>query len=201
MDLAINTVGDELQSSANFCRAEGIGLEISDFAFPWNLDSNLKNLIDKHIQAVEGIQPLVCHGPFFELNVVSFDQAIKDVCRQRHRAALDAAKAVGVGTYVAHTNFNPMIRHPFYHSKFADRLLDFWLPFADIAAKSEIVIVFENHWESRPEILAEMVHKADHPNLKASFDNGHALVFSSTGAADWIRILGADLYHCHLHDH
>ena len=37
-------------------------------------------------------------------------------------------------------------------------------------------------------------------SLKASFDNGHALVFSTVCAADWIETLGADLYHCHLHD-
>jgi hypothetical protein len=72
MSLAINTVGDELQSSADYCRTEGIGLEITDFAFPGNLDSNQKYLIDKHIKSVQRIKPLVCHGPFFELNAVGF---------------------------------------------------------------------------------------------------------------------------------
>ncbi|CAB1061740.1 hypothetical protein D1BOALGB6SA_6515 [Olavius sp. associated proteobacterium Delta 1] len=200
MNLAINAVGEELQSSADYCRTEGIGIEITDFAFPWNLDSDQQELIDKHIRAVEGIQPIVTHGPFFELNVVSFDMAIKDVCRQRHRVSLDAAKKIGADIYVAHTNFNPMIRQPSYRAKFASRLLDFWLPFADDAAINNIVIVFENNWENSPEIHAEIVSKANHKSLKASFDNGHALVFSGVCAADWIKMLGTDLNHCHLHD-
>ncbi len=200
MNLAINTVVEELQSSADYCRAEKIGLEITDFAFPWNLDNNPKGLIDKHIAAVEGIKPLVCHGPFFELNVVSFDNEIKRVCRQRHSIALDAAKAIGASTYVTHTNFNPMIRHPYYRDKFVTRFLEFWLPFADEAAKRDIVVAFENNWENGPELQAEIIRKADHPNLKASFDNGHALVFSSVCAGDWIEMLAVDLHHCHLHD-
>ncbi len=200
MQLAINTFGEELQSSAEFCRKEGIGIEISDFVYPWNLDSDPKNFIAKHIESIEGIKPLTCHGPYFELNVVSFDEAIKKVCRQRHQHALDAARRLGVDTYVTHTNFNPLIRQPSYRAKFADRFLDFWLPFADEASKSNIVIVFENHWESNPEIQTDIIRKASHPNIKASFDNGHALIFSALPATDWIETLGADLHHCHLHD-
>ena len=200
MNLAINTVGDELQSSADYCRTEGIGIEITEFAYPWNLDGDLKNLIDTHVRAAEGIKPVATHGPFYELNVVSFDRAIKEVCQKRHKVALDAAKKIGASIYVAHTNFNAMIRQPYYRKKFATRLLDFWLPFADEAAKNNIVIVFENHWEGSPEIQAEIIQKANHPGLKASFDNGHALVFSDVCAADWIKTLGSGLHHCHLHD-
>ncbi|MFZ0240103.1 MAG: TIM barrel protein [Desulfobacterales bacterium] len=200
MQLAINTVGKELQGSAEYCKKEKIGIELTDIAYPWNLDGDPKYFIEKYNTSTEGITPRVCHGPYFELNVVSFDKAIISVCRQQHRQALDIAKRIGVGTYVTHTNFNPLIRQPSYRAKFADRFLDFWLPFADDAASRDIVIVFENHWESHPEIQAEIIHKGNHPSIKASFDNGHALIFSGLPAADWIEILGADLYHCHLHD-
>jgi sugar phosphate isomerase/epimerase len=200
MQLAINTVGEELRSSAEYCKKEKIGIELTDLAYPWNLDGDPKTFIEKHIRSIEGITPRICHGPYFELNVVSFDKAIIDVCRQRHRKALDIAKRMGVGTYVTHTNFNPLIRQPSYREMFVDRLLEFWLSFADDAAKSNIVIVFENHWESRPGLQAEIIRKANHPSIKASFDNGHALIFSSLPAADWIETLGADLHHCHLHD-
>ena len=200
MKLAINTVGEELQGSAEYCKKERIGIELTDLAYPWNLDGDPKTFIEKHFRSIEEITPRVCHGPYFELNVVSFDKAIINVCKQRHTKALDIAKRMGVGTYVTHINFNPLIRQPSYREMFADRFLDFWLSFADDAAKSNMVIVFENHWESHPEIQAEIIHKANHPSIKASFDNGHALIFSSLPAADWIETLGADLHHCHLHD-
>ena len=77
---------------------------------------------------------------------------------------------------------------------------DFWMPFADEAAKHQIVICLENLWETGPEIQAELISTAGHPNLKASFDNGHALVFSQKSAKYWIETLGGNLAHCHLHD-
>ena len=45
----------------------------------------------------------------------------------------------------------------------------------------------------------QVLEAANHPHLKASFDNGHALLFSHVPAADWIKELGSDLAHCHLH--
>ena len=58
----------------------------------------------------------------------------------------------------------------------------------------------ENLWEPSPEIQAELILTATHPNLKASFDNGHALVFSEVSARKWVEVLGYGLVHCHLHD-
>ena len=39
--LGINAAGSELTMAASFCRSEGIGIEVTDFAFPWTLGSNL----------------------------------------------------------------------------------------------------------------------------------------------------------------
>ena len=198
--LAINTVGDELEASAEFCRGQGIGLEVDDFAFPLNLDGDMTERIKRHAAATSGISPLSLHGPFLDLIATSPDPAIVEVCRKRHRAALYAAGEIGATLYVAHTNFNPLIRNGDYVKNFTKRMLDFWLPLADDAAKSRIVICFENLWEPGPELQVELISAAAHPNLKASFDNGHALVFSARPAKYWIETLGLNLVHCHLHD-
>ena len=47
---------------------------------------------------------------------------------------------------------------------------------------------------------SRVVEEAQHPGLKVSFDNGHALIFSEVPASGWIRAFGSDLAHCHLHD-
>ena len=49
--LAINTRDDELESSAEFCRAEAIGLEVTVFAFPSNLDGDMPTLVERHAVA------------------------------------------------------------------------------------------------------------------------------------------------------
>ncbi|HBC46131.1 MAG TPA: hypothetical protein DCZ43_03720 [candidate division Zixibacteria bacterium] len=123
-----------------------------------------------------------------------------EVSRKRHTAALAAAKAIGATYYIAHTNYNPLIRNPSYQNSWRSRSLDFWLPFADEAGKHNIIISLENLWEPDPDIQAELVAAGNHPNLRATFDNGHALVFSNIPASQWVATLGTLLVHSHLHD-
>ncbi len=198
--LAINTVGDELEEAASFCKAEGVGIEITDFAFPWILDENPNSRIDRHKEALAGISLISSHGPFFEMIAASRDTAIVSVVRDRHSAALAASMEIGAVYYVAHTNFNPLIRDPSYRKGWSQGTLDFWLPFADKAGKKNVTICLENVWEPVPDIQAELIMAGNHPHLKATFDNGHVLVFSAIPAVKWVETLGPMLAHCHLHD-
>jgi sugar phosphate isomerase/epimerase len=77
---------------------------------------------------------------------------------------------------------------------------EFWLPLADWAGRHGLTICLENLWEPDASVQLEVVSAAAHPALKASFDNGHALVFSRVSAGQWFRALGPALAHCHLHD-
>lgn len=198
--LAINTVGTELENAASFCRSENIGMEITHFAFPQNLDSDLTAQIARHKDVTSGIEPLSSHGPFMDLLAHSPDPTIVEAVKRRHVSALNASHAVGASYYVAHTNYNPMIGTKSYRDGFARRICDFWLPFADWAAERSIVICLENLWEPDSTIQNEIITLAAHPNLRASFDNGHALVFSEKPSAEWVKELGGGLAHCHLHD-
>lgn len=198
--LAISTTSEELGETTEFCSAESIGIEITDFSFARNLDGNMSQLIDRNAKAVAALSPVISHGPFQEMISTSRDPAIVEVCRKRHLSSLDAANRIGAEMYVGHTNYNPLIRHPSYQNNFPRRMLDFWLPLADWAGNHNIVIILENLWEPNPDIQSEIVAKANHPHLKASFDNGHALVFSEVPAKLWIGDLGSELTHCHLHD-
>jgi sugar phosphate isomerase/epimerase len=79
-------------------------------------------------------------------------------------------------------------------------MLDFWLPFADRAADKDMTICLENLWEPDPADQAELIEAGNHSHLRASFDNGHALVFSRLSSASWVEKLAGKLAHCHLHD-
>lgn len=198
--LAINTINDELEAASEYSKANGLGLEVTAFAFPQNLEGDLAELIKQHKQALANISPILAHGPFLDLIATSMDTAIVDICRQRHQTALDAAHQIGATVYIAHTNYNPMIRNPSYQKNWTKRMLDFWLPFADKAGKNDMIICLENLWEPSPHIQKELIEAARHPCLRASFDNGHALVFSDVSSSSWIETLGPNLGHCHLHD-
>ena len=198
--LALNVLDNELNQAAAFARSKGLGLEVATFAFPENLEQHDADLMARHIRALEGITPVASHGPFLDLAATSRDPAIVAICEQRHRRSLEATFQLKATIYVAHTNFNPLIRQEGYRRDFTRRLCDFWLPLADVAGQHEVTIVLENLWEEGPEIQQQVVDMANHPHLRASFDNGHALVFSRRSASDWIKALGDSLVHLHLHD-
>lgn len=200
MRLAINALEEELAQAAEFCRTRGIGLEVTAFAFPKKLDDGFEQRVGEHRAVLQGIAPLSCHGPFQDLYPASGDPAVVRVARERHERAFEAALALGVQVYVAHVSSIPLIRNKSYRDRFARATADFWLPFAERAREAGMVIALENLWEAGPEVQAAIMDRAEHPALRASFDNGHALVFGEHPSAEWVAALGDRLAHCHLHD-
>jgi len=198
--IAINTIGKELEITSKFCRENNIGIEVTDFAYPKNLDNNYEQNVQKHLECLSGNHLTLFHGPFLDLIATSVDQEIVKVSKQRHEQALKACLCIGAKYYIAHTNFNPLIKYPSRQKHFINQCLDFWLPIADLYGKHDIKICLENLWEDSPELQYELISKGNHPYLKASFDNGHALVFSKISSYNWINTLGSSLAHCHLHD-
>ncbi|MCZ6761133.1 MAG: TIM barrel protein [Gemmatimonadetes bacterium] len=198
--LAVNAREDELDDVAKLCRHEHLGIELTGFAFHTLLDVDLEARIARHVEGVRGIEPVASHGPFVDLYVTSRDPEIVAVCRRRHEQALAASRAVGASVYVAHLNSIPLIRNQEDQDRFVRDTVEFWLPYAVDAARDGMTIVLANLWESGPELQKRVIEVASHPGLRASFDNGHALVFSQRPASEWIKVLGSDLAHCHLHD-
>lgn len=200
LSIAINILSDELHAAADFCRTEGIGGEVTCLAYPDTLDSeDLPGIVSRHRDALAGVA-LASHGPFLDLHVTSRDPKIVEVCRLRHEKALRASVALSARVYVAHLNSIPLIRNKSYVEEFVARSAAFWEPLAEVAREAGATIALENMWETGPDLQRQVVERVAHPGLKASFDNGHALVFSQVPAADWVLALGPHLAHCHLHD-
>jgi sugar phosphate isomerase/epimerase len=198
--LAINILEEELDEAAAFCERSGVGAEVTAFAWPSGLEDGFMTRVRRHTVALAEVPVASCHGPFLDLYPASRDPLIVDVCRQRHRRALLAARELSATCYVAHVNSIPLIRSKAYVDDFVGRTVDFWLPLAEEWGCHDITIVLENLWERGPDVQRAIVEAADHPRLKASFDNGHALIHSSTPSNEWVEALGDNLTHCHLHD-
>ncbi len=197
---AICATDDELKASVQYCQTEGVGLELTMFAFPFRPDFDTAEMVHRCRQAAKDISPLSMHGPFIDLVATSPDPEVVSVTRQRHEVAMDAAASLGISHYITHTNYMPMIRISGYRENWIRSMLDFWLPLADKAGRSNMVICLENVWENSPEIQVELISLANHPHLRATFDNGHALIFSKISSAKWVEILGSCMAHCHLSD-
>lgn len=123
------------------------------FAYPSNLDDDYRGRVRRHVAALEGVSPVLCHGPFLDLYPTSPDPKVVAVARERHERARDAAGAVGARIYVAHLNSLPLIRNREYRQRFATAAAEFWSAVADRASASDTTIVLENLWERGPELL------------------------------------------------
>ena len=201
LSLAINAVEEELPRAAAFCRERALGLEVTAFAFPKGLDDGFDRRVQEHTEALQGITPISFHGPFMDLYPASADPAIVHVARDRHERAFGAALTLGAKYYVAHVGSIPFLtKSQRYRDRFVSAMVDFWHPFAERASDAGMVIALENLWETGPSLQKAIVEQADHPGLRASFDNGHCLVFGARSSSEWLAGLGSDLAHCHLHD-
>jgi sugar phosphate isomerase/epimerase len=198
--VGINVLSEELEECAKFCQRKSLGVEVTAFADPQNLDERFDALVERHRLLLSDIDILSLHGPFMDLVASSADSAIVEVCARRHHQGLRAAELLDAPLYVAHLNWHPQVKNLDYRGKFITRSVEFWLPLADIAANSGITIVLENMWEPSPSIAVDVLEQAGHEHLRASFDNGHALVFSQVPGQEWVQALTPFLAHCHLHD-
>lgn len=198
--IAVNVLEEEIEECTKFCTEKGLGIEITSFASPHKLEGNIEDSIRYHKKFTSQVKTVSFHGPFLDLYVTSPDPEIVEVCRKRHQKALDAAIELDSSLYIAHLNSIPIISNKTYMNNFVSRSAEFWKPFADKASENGIVIALENMWEKDPHLQLDVINTANHKSLKASFDNGHALVFSQVDASGWIEQLGDHLAHCHLHD-
>lgn len=84
--LAVNALEEELTEVAAFCREQGVGLEVTAFAYPANLDEGYRERVETHAEALGDVAPLLCHGPFLDLYPTSPDPRVVAVARDRHEA-------------------------------------------------------------------------------------------------------------------
>ena len=86
------------------------GVESIDFSIADNLD-RLTESVESYKKRLEliGAKHLILHGPFLDLNPVSFDSEIMKVTEKRFGQAYEAAKMLGAQKIVYHTGYNPGI--------------------------------------------------------------------------------------------
>ena len=54
--------------------------------------------------------------------------------------------------------------------------------------------------DETPDMLKKLVRAVNSPYFKICLDVGHAYIFGKISLEDWVKRLGKDLAHVHLHD-
>lgn len=174
----------------------GAGIESIEFSIPDNLDD-----LSAHIKSYKkklkyiGAKALTFHGPFLDLNPMTFDRRLQKIVKLRYEQVYTAAEELGAEKIVFHSGLDPDL---YYLQGWAERMRDFYLEYLEDRKDIEIVLenVLDREWEPLRDTV-EMVHKE---NFHLCFDMGHAHTYSKIPVTDWIKGIAPITSHVHVHD-
>ena len=184
---------EELKELANEFHT---GIELVDFSVGMNLDNLQPHLADwKKRLSTMGNPPLTLHGPFLDLNPVSYDSMIAEATWKRFSQTYEAAKILGANKIVYHTCRVPSVC---YLTMWPERMTDFWNSF--LQKHTGIPVAVENVFDESPAPIAQFAANVDHSHFSLCLDIGHAHCFSKVPLQQWLETLSPWISHLHIHD-
>lgn len=176
---------------------ESMGIESIEFSIGYCLDDFVVHIED-YRRRLESMSytSLSIHGPFLDLNPASNDSLIRKASRERFQQAYEAARVLGADKLIYHTCFVPQVN---FLEGWVDLAVPFWEEF--LADKDEqLKIHLENVFDPFYEPIKDVMNKVNHPAFSICLDLGHANHASHQSLTEWIRELGNDIGHIHIHD-
>jgi len=194
INLHLSTVGE---NAAALAREHGLGIEIAEFSYARNMDTDFPHWAAVTHANLKGIGRRIFHAPHNELCPAAVDPLIADVTRQRLEQAYKLMLHFGINRMVVHSGYVP---HLYFKSWFTERSVHFWRDF--LADKSpDFSLLLENVMEEEPGILRDIVEKTGDTRLQLCLDIGHAGgIFSDLPVAHWIETCVPCLGHVHVHN-
>lgn len=174
----------------------GAGIESIDFSISENLDRLSESISSykKRLQFI-GTRDLTIHGPFLDLNPMTFDKEIRKISMMRYAQSYEAARELGAKKIVFHTCLHP---DAYLLIGWAERMADFFLEFLE--DRKDIEVVMENVYDRVWEPIAETAGRIKYSNFHLCFDMGHAYCYSKQPIEEWTKELAPYISHVHVHD-
>lgn len=172
------------------------GIESIEFSIAENLDcrsSRLKNY-KKRLEYMGG-ERLTLHGPFLDLNPVSYDTKIAVATRERYEQVYEAAQYLGAEKVIFHTCFIPQI---YYLEGWVEQTSEFWNDF--LREKKGIQILLENVYDREIFPLIKVQDAVESADFMLCLDLGHAHCYSEIPVEQWILQMRNRIGHIHIHD-
>ncbi len=175
----------------------GAGVESIEFSVANNLDRYQETLCAYRQRLREiGCRNLILHGPFVDLNPVSYDTDIRRVTWRRYAACYEAARELGAKKVVYHSCMYPDI---YFTLGWAERAAEFFEAF--LRDRRDIPVVIENVYDRTPQPLIDTVNLVGAKNLRLCLDIGHAYCYGSeTEFSEWVEKTAPLVNHVHVHD-
>jgi len=202
-ELFVQTTDEVAYDFIEFAKANCYGIEITSFALPWTLDGDWKAICHSYKLALKNFgNDVAIHGVFMDMVTASRDAKIANVTRERILQNIEIAKQLKAKIVTFCSCFNPCIAtgSSGYVDGYKQRQIKFWSEILKSIADSSLILVFENLWEPKPELVRDVLDGVNSENFKALLDTGHANIYSKIPIERWIEILADHLAYIHLND-
>lgn len=173
-----------------------VGLELIDFSVGMNLDC-MSEYLEYWRSILSQLQnpALTLHGPFLDLNPMSFEPMAAEISWKRFSQAYQAARFLNADRIIFHTCRIPTVC---YLEGWGKRLADFWNRFME--EHPDIPISVENVFDEDPSAVADFASQVTADNFSLCLDLGHAHHASPVPLTEWLSVLAPWITHLHLHD-
>lgn len=189
----------EFDEFLTIAEERGLGFEIQEFAFPDVMDGDWPLRLSHYRKRLAGFRgPLALHNAYHDLVHVSPDPEILEVARMRYDFHFKLAGELGATILVSHLNWQPLHRGARL-KRWQEGEIRFWEPYVRRAEREGLLLVMENIFAPRPELLKPVFEGLPSENFKFNLDLGHAHVLSEVPLEDWIACLGGVLAYMHVH--
>ena len=189
---------EEIDKWISLSKEYNLGFEYNEFFNPNVLDNEhlLNELITKYKDLNRNADTL--HGVFFDINLVSNDQNIKEVSLERVISSLKIAEKLKCKGVVFHTNYQTWIKSESYKNMWIKESVKVYKKLLDMFPNLDIYV--ENMFDDDPMMLSILAEKLkDEKHFGVCLDVAHAFI-SNTDLDIWFNELKPYIKHIHLND-
>lgn len=189
---------EEIDKWITLAKEYDLGFEYNEFFNPNILDNELllNELINKYQELNRKKDTL--HGVFFDINLVSNDQKIKEVSMARVISSLKIAEKLNCKGVVFHTNYQTWIKSETYKNMWVKESAKVYKELLDMFPNLDIYV--ENMFDDDPMMLSFLAKELkDEKHFGVCLDVAHAFI-SNTDLDIWFNELKPYIKHIHLND-
>ncbi len=139
------------------------------------------------------------HAPFYDLSPGAADRHIAAATRNKLERAFRLIEVFRPASIVCHLSFEEN-KHGWDRQGWITRACGMFADLVAMAAEHHTPVMFENTYETTPEVHREVLARLDSPYARFCLDCGHTLAFAKTPWQDWLPELAPWLGQLHLHD-
>jgi sugar phosphate isomerase/epimerase len=190
----------ELEEFLPIAKQRNLGFEIQEFCFARVMDGDWRRRLAEYQRLLSGFQGgLSIHNAFMNTVNTSGDPEFVKLTRKRYDFHFHIAAELGAKIVISHFHWLPFHRDSALR-QWQEEQARFWEHYLDIAEKQDLLLVAENIYEPRPEILKPIFDRLSSERFKFIFDIGHANIVSEVPIEDWLMAFGKELAYMHAHN-